>query len=60
VVFPESNVNQAALMKVLDVCQKRGHKVRIIDGSLYGDAMGESYAQMMLHNAALISQGLHG
>ena len=58
VVFSESNVNQAALLKVMDVCKKRGHEVRISEGSLYADAMGESYTQMMQHNAKLIAEGL--
>ena len=58
-VFPESNVSRLALNKVMEVCQKRGLNVSIIDEPLYGDAMKDSYANMMLHNADLIAKVLH-
>lgn len=62
VVFPESNVSRAALAKIVSSCSKKGHKVRISNQSLYGDAMGakgsgaESYLEMMRHNARVLHE----
>ncbi|MDN3506832.1 MAG: zinc ABC transporter substrate-binding protein [Simkaniaceae bacterium] len=48
VVFPESNMNQDALKKVISCCS---HKVRFSDKPLYGDAMGTgNYLDMIRHN----------
>jgi len=48
VVFPESNMSQDALKKVISCCS---HKVRCSDKPLYGDAIGPGdYLDMIRHN----------
>ena len=48
VIFPESNMNQDALKKVISCCS---HTVRFSDKPLYGDAMGPgTYLEMIRHN----------
>jgi len=54
VVFPESNVNQDSLKKVISCCP---HKVRCSEITLYGDAMGPgSYLEMIRHNVEALAQ----
>lgn len=57
VVFPESNVNKDALKKIVSSCALLGHKVKISDQTLYGDAMGEgayTYLEMITHNVSVL------
>ncbi|MFZ4099619.1 MAG: metal ABC transporter substrate-binding protein [Chlamydiia bacterium] len=43
VLFPESNVSQAALRKVLHAGQSRGLDLRLARSALYGDTMGSAW-----------------
>lgn len=60
VLFPESNVNQDALKKILFAGIERGIAIRICSKSLYSDSMGDepSYEQMIMHNARVIAEEL--
>lgn len=62
VLFPEDNVNQSPLRKVVDTAQHRGLNVHLSSQPLFGDTMGEeltcgvghAYAHMMRHNAQVL------
>jgi len=60
VLFPESNVNRAALEKLVSAARDKGMHLRLSEESLYGDAMGEatSYVDMMSHNVEVIYKEL--
>lgn len=64
VLFPESNVSQDSIQKILDAGQEKGMNLRIAQDALYGDAMGkpgssgDTYLKMIEHNAKLISNYL--
>jgi manganese/zinc/iron transport system substrate-binding protein len=57
VVFPESNVSQDSLRKIVSACKGKKQEVRFSKEVLYGDAMGpydseaSSYLEMIRHNA---------
>ena len=61
VVFPESNVSQDALKKIIAICREKGLHVKIAATPLYGDTMGEkgsgadTYLDMIEHNVDLLS-----
>lgn len=63
-IFPESNLNQDGVKKIVSVLKKRGKEAFLSDSPLYGDTMGEqgsgaeSYIQMMEHNLLVIEKGL--
>ncbi len=65
-LFPESNLNQDALRKIIEVLNQRGAHVILAKEPLYGDTMGdigsgaETYLQMMEYNANQISASLQG
>lgn len=52
VVFPETNINQDALKKIISICHEKGLHVRIAEVPLYGDAMKKkgTYLEMIEHN----------
>lgn len=51
-LFPESNVAQDALKKIVQCGREKGLKIKIAKEVLYGDAMGPyHYEEMMEHNA---------
>lgn len=60
VLFPESNVNQDALRKLVEIGQSEGEKIHLCESKLYGDAMGDkqSYLEMIIHNAEVIAKEL--
>ncbi|MCP5505257.1 MAG: zinc ABC transporter substrate-binding protein [Chlamydiales bacterium] len=64
VVFPETNINQDALRKIVAICCEKGLHVRIADVPLYGDTMGtkgtgaETYLEMIEHNVHTLSDQL--
>jgi len=66
VLFPESNVSQDSIRKVISAGNERGLDLRIADVPLYGDAMAEkddpagSYQGMLLHNARAITDHING
>jgi len=66
VLFPESNVSQDSIRKVVSAGNEWGLDLRIADVPLYGDAMGESganagtYQGMLLHNAQAITDHING
>jgi len=66
VLFPESNVSQDSIRKVVSAGNERGLQLRIADVPLYGDAMGEkgspagTYQGMLLHNAQVITDHING
>ncbi len=61
-VFPESNVSQDSLKKVVDACRQKGFKVTIEKEGLYGDSMGpagsgaETYLGMINHDASVLKR----
>lgn len=63
-IFPESNLNQDSVKKIVTVLNKRGVRAFLNKEPLYGDTMGEkgsgaeSYLQMMEHNASVIEKAL--
>ena len=63
-IFPETNVNQDALKKIIAVCRKKGLHVTISSVPLYGDTMGSqktkagSYLGMIEHNIVTIKEQL--
>ncbi len=65
VIFPESNVSQDSIQKIINAGQKKGLTVRIATDPLYGDAMGppgspgETYPKMIEHNAETIEKYLN-
>lgn len=65
VVFPESNVSQDSIRKLVDVGREKGIHVLIAEDPLYGDAMGppgsdaDTYPKMLEHNASVISKYLN-
>lgn len=64
VVFPETNINQDALKRIVSICREKGLHVKIATTPLYGDTMGtqgtgaESYLDMIEHNAKTLSEEL--
>jgi manganese/zinc/iron transport system substrate-binding protein len=59
-VFPESNVSQDSLKKVVDACKQKGFRVTIAKEVLYGDSMGpcgsgaSTYLGMIHHDASVL------
>lgn len=64
VIFPESNLNQDSIKKILSAAKEKGLNVHIAKETLYGDAMGckgtegDTYLKMIEHNAHVISENL--
>ncbi|MFQ5729338.1 MAG: metal ABC transporter solute-binding protein, Zn/Mn family [Waddliaceae bacterium] len=64
VIFPESNVSQASIRKLLDVGEELGMPIYIASDPLYGDAMGspgtpgDTYLKMIQHNVRTIVKHL--
>lgn len=62
VIFPESNVSQDSIRKIVEAGKSKGHNVMIAKDPLYGDAMGvkmgDTYPDMILHNAEIIKKYL--
>ncbi len=56
VIFPESNVNQDSLKKILCVSKEKGMKVAIAKAQLDSDTLGSSatYQAMMEHNVNVL------
>lgn len=65
VIFPESNVSQDSIKKIVDAASEQGFHVTIPRERLYGDAMGKSgsegatYEGMILYNAKLLEHYLN-
>ncbi|QVL56176.1 MAG: zinc ABC transporter substrate-binding protein [Simkaniaceae bacterium] len=64
VVFPETNINQDALKKIVSICREKGLRVKIATTPLYGDTMGskgtgaDSYLEMIEHNVRTLKEEL--
>jgi len=64
VVFPESNVSQDSIRKIVLAGKEKGLELTIATDYLYGDAMGsegsdgDTYLKMIRHNAAVIAKYL--
>ncbi|KAF3362249.1 hypothetical protein PHSC3_001216 [Chlamydiales bacterium STE3] len=64
VLFPESNVSQDSIRKIVAAGKEKGLDVTIASDYLYGDAMGklgsdgDTYLKMIMHNAHVISRHL--
>ncbi|HRD55594.1 MAG TPA: zinc ABC transporter substrate-binding protein [Parachlamydiaceae bacterium] len=64
VLFPESNVSQDSIRKILSAGKEKGLDLKISKEPLYGDAMGspgsdgDTYLKMILHNAKVIANHL--
>lgn len=64
VVFPESNVSQDSIRKIVLAGKEKGLELTIATDYLYGDAMGsegsdgDTYLKMIRHNAAVIEKYL--
>lgn len=65
VLFPESNVSQDSIRKIIHAGSKEGLTLIIASPPLYGDAMGppgssgDTYLKMIVHNAELIEKFLN-
>lgn len=63
-IFPESNVSQSSIRKLLDAGREEGLKLNIASDYLYGDAMGgpgsdgDTYSKMIEHNVRTIAKFL--
>jgi manganese/zinc/iron transport system substrate-binding protein len=63
-LFPESSVPDDGIKKVMEQCAGRGHQVRLANGQLFSDAMGEpgtpggTYPGMVRSNVRLIVDSL--
>ena len=61
IVFPETNINQDGLRKIVSICREKGLHVTIARTPLYGDTMGskgtgaDSYLQMIEHNVRILA-----
>jgi len=64
VLFPESNVSQDSIRKIVQAGKERGLNLKISNNYLYGDAMGspgtdgDTYLKMIRHNALVIAKYL--
>lgn len=64
VIFPESNVSQDSIRKIVQAGQAKGLHLAIAEEPLYGDAMGvnqdngDTYPGMIAHNADVIEKYL--
>lgn len=64
VIFPESNVSQDSIKKIVDAASEKGFHVTIPKERLYGDAMGkkgsegDTYEGMLIFNAKLLERYL--
>jgi len=64
VIFPESNVNQASIRKLMDAGRDQGIQLMIAQDALYADAMGppgsagDTYLKMIQHNVRTIAKYL--
>lgn len=65
IIFPESNVNQASIRKLMDAGNEEGLRLHIAKSPLYGDAMGapgssgDTYLKMIRHNVETIASHLN-
>ena len=66
VLFPESNVSQDSIRKIVSVAKEYGLSVKVANTTLYADAMGmpgsggETYLKMIEHNAKTFASHLNG
>jgi len=66
VIFPETNVSQDSIRKIVDAGKDNGMTIKIAGCPLFADAMGppgsdgDTYEKMMLHNARTIADYLQG
>lgn len=66
VLFPETNVSQDSIRKIVDAGKEKGLDLKIARCPLFADAMGPSgsegdtYEKMMFHNAKTIARYLLG
>ena len=64
VLFPESNLNNDSIIKMISAGREMGLNIRLAKAALYSDALGakgsgaEEYLDMLLHNAKTISEHL--
>jgi manganese/zinc/iron transport system substrate-binding protein len=59
VIFPEANLSQDALKKVVDSCLRKGKKVSLCKETLYGDTLGgKTYIDMIHHNVSVLKKCL--
>jgi manganese/zinc/iron transport system substrate-binding protein len=61
VIFPEANLSQDALKKVVDSCLRKGKKVSLCKETLYGDTLGgKTYIEMIHYNTDVLIEWLPG
>lgn len=66
IVFPESNVSQDSLKKVIHACAQKGLVVSLSKEVLYGDSMGpkgsdaHTYLKMIQYDAAVLERAWKG
>jgi manganese/zinc/iron transport system substrate-binding protein len=66
VLFPESNLSQDSIKKIVQAGLERGLNVHVSKDALYADAMGETgslgdtYEKMMEYDALIISKNMSG
>lgn len=59
IIFPEANLSQDSLRKVVDATVKNGRQVELCEEALLGDTLGgKTYVDMMFHNADVLKRHL--
>lgn len=63
ILFPESNVSQDSLNKIVEICRQKGLSIRLASSCLFSDTFSESpsksncYEDMMRHNVLVLCEG---
>lgn len=61
-VFPEANVSQDSLHKIIDICKGKNQSIELSAKNLFSDTLSDTphhiftYDEMMLHNAAVLCE----
>lgn len=57
-IYPEMNLSEDALRKVVDACRKRGVQISLSDEALFGDTLGgKTYLEMFDYNVGVLMRG---
>ncbi len=56
-VFPEANVSQDSLHKIVDICHAKNIEIHLASKTLFSDTLSEfTYDEMMRHNTAVLHE----
>ncbi len=56
VLFPESNVSQDSLKKILEICREKEIPMQMAASFLFSDTLTGSYEEMMKHNVKVLCE----